>query len=98
VGINDSNSPTSDDVNVSGQSLSAASISVTTVSKVVSNICCLPRVFFNAVFVRPTILSQKPLHHGALLGMNFQVTPCLPNWLCTFGDCIKDCSSSAPNK
>ena len=62
---NGSKSLFSDDTNVSGRSLSAASIS--------TNDCpqsdqYLPRTFSSAALVSPTICSQKLPHHGALLG------------------------------
>ena len=75
-----------------------ASISVTIVSSCLSVTNALPSVFLMACFVRPTILSQKPPYHGALLGMKRHVTMCHSNSLCNVSDSNNLCRSSAAAK
>ena len=72
-----------------------ASISTTTVCKVVKFTDALPRTFFKVVFVRPIKRSQNPPNHGAFFGMKRHSTLFLLSVSFKIGDLNNSFSSSA---
>ena len=72
-----SSSYTCDETYVRGLSFKMASISTAMVCKVIRFTDARPKTFLSVDLVRPIKRPQKSPYHGARLGMNCQLTPCL---------------------